>query len=195
MPNVVGGYQPDTKSSSARRADFELLRRIARGDVATTDLTTSVTNLNTEVGALAVTVDDLATEVGNLATEVDDLTAEVAALAAIPGWTALSLQSPWLNYGGVYHPAQYRIDRGVVELRGMVKPSTNVAALSIIASGLPTPPPGSLLFPALCYLGSGNAVAGRVDINNTGGLGVSCGATFTITTSGWLSLNGIRWTP
>lgn len=29
MPNIHGGYQPDTKSPSSRRADYDLLRRIA----------------------------------------------------------------------------------------------------------------------------------------------------------------------
>ena len=28
MPNVRGGFQPDTKAPSSRRADFDLLRRI-----------------------------------------------------------------------------------------------------------------------------------------------------------------------
>lgn len=30
MANVLGGYQPDTRSPSSRRADFDLQRRIAR---------------------------------------------------------------------------------------------------------------------------------------------------------------------
>ena len=47
MPNVSGGFQPDTKTPSARRADFDLLRRIAELERLVADLTNRVDVLET----------------------------------------------------------------------------------------------------------------------------------------------------
>ena len=54
MPNIRGGYQPDTRAPSSRRADFDLLRRIARLDPTIAALEARIVELEEQM-VLALT--------------------------------------------------------------------------------------------------------------------------------------------
>jgi uncharacterized protein YceH (UPF0502 family) len=47
VPTVSGGYQPDTKTASSRRADYDLLRRIAELERLVAALTARIETLET----------------------------------------------------------------------------------------------------------------------------------------------------
>jgi hypothetical protein len=63
MPNIIGGYQPDTKAASARRADFDLHRREKALASHVDDIETAGTELEARVEELERIVAILAAEV------------------------------------------------------------------------------------------------------------------------------------
>jgi hypothetical protein len=68
-------------------------------------------------------------------------------------WHALTLTSPWVNYGSTYQTARYRYaGGGVVMVQGLVATGGNsVSGTSNIASALPAGlrPPAGLVWPAI----------------------------------------------
>jgi hypothetical protein len=71
MPRPIGGgYQPDTKTPSARRADYDLIRRISGLDVRVTDLETR----------LEARLDDVETRLTDVETRLTELETRVTAL-------------------------------------------------------------------------------------------------------------------
>lgn len=117
-------------------------------------------------------------------------------------WNNLSLGS-WSAYGASYHTAQYAKDSrtGIVYLRGLVKPTSNVAlgANSTIGT-LPDssfyPPAGARkLFATACY--ASGAVQGatcRVDVNESGQVNLVASMFAFTAGSGYISLDGISYT-
>ena len=53
------------------------------------------------------------------------------------GWVDLTLLNGWLNYGGVYPNAAYRMIGGVVYIRGLIKSGTvtNITPLATLPVG------------------------------------------------------------
>ena len=52
MVNPRGGYQPDTRDPSSRRADFDLLRRVAQLETLIAAQAAAITDLTTRVETL-----------------------------------------------------------------------------------------------------------------------------------------------
>jgi hypothetical protein len=59
MPNVPGGYQPDTKTPSARRADFDLLRRISVLDRVIGELEDRIVDQQAQIDTQQTRIDGL----------------------------------------------------------------------------------------------------------------------------------------
>ena len=146
MPNVPSGYQPDTKLPSARRADFELLRR----NVA----------LQRSQGDLQAEID--AAEARLLAAEAKIVVLE--AKTATTSWVNVTaFLNGWVNYGSGYQVARYRKVGDRVELEGLIRSGT----LGLHAFVLPVGfcPPLNLALAAMS--GDPQAVS-RFDIGNNG---------------------------
>lgn len=84
------------------------------------------------------------------------------------GWVALSLTSPWTNYGGPFAPPAYRrLANGLVRLRGLVVNATS-AQPNITNVPVPFRPPYQLIFASHT-----NTAANRVDVFTDGTIGTS----------------------
>lgn len=102
------------------------------------------------------------------------------------GWTELSMNSGWSNYGSTYYSGGFRRTQdGVIILRGLIKKSTAVVSNEIIA----TLPPAYWPSEQLIFQSITADVASRVDIDTSGNIRVVSG------NAGWLSLDGIAFLP
>lgn len=118
-----------------------------------------------------------------------------ASLAADTGWVGLTLNSGWQNYGSGFAGAAYRVRRGVVHLRGMVK-ATGIPEHDPVIAQLPAGARnGTLeLFTGQSQLvSSGLSDLGvRIEINN-GSIKPSPQATSGGGAVSWVSLSGITF--
>lgn len=84
-------------------------------------------------------------------------------------WTNLTTTGSWVNYGTVYPPAQYLVDKhGMVHMRGVVKSGTLVTTVCTLPVGVR--PIVSKMFPAATF-----ATYGRIDVNASGNVIIQVG--------------------
>jgi hypothetical protein len=118
-----------------------------------------------------------------------------ASLATDTGWVGMSLLTGWANYGSGFTGAAYRVRRGIVHLRGMVKAS-GIPEHALDIAALPA---GARNGTLEIFTGAGQiAGAGltdigiRIEINNgvirPTGLATSGGGAVA-----WISLSGISY--
>lgn len=101
-------------------------------------------------------------------------------------WTAVTFQNSWVNYGGSFANAAYRLlPDGRVELRGLVKGGTLNANIFILPTGLR--PAETLLFTVSCQTN-----LGRLDITATGGVYIHDDHAIG---NGFVSLSGVCFDP
>lgn len=99
------------------------------------------------------------------------------------GWVAPTLTDSWVNFGGGYSPAGYRMrPDGSIALRGLVKDGTLGPAARVFDLPAGYRPTGREVHSV--YLDTG---LGRVDIQTDGKVSVITGS------SGWVSLSGITF--
>lgn len=55
-------------------------------------------------------------------------------LSSNRAWTALTLQNSWVNFGGAYAPAAYRLDGDWVRLRGVIARAAAVAYPTVVGT-------------------------------------------------------------
>lgn len=119
-------------------------------------------------------------------------------------WNALPLSGGWANYGSGWRNAEYAKDSrtGIVHLRGLVKPTSSVAAnnmtISEISATLESDfqPAARQIFAASCNGGVGPTYpisTCRVDVSPTVGTVGLILAPVQILTTGYLSLDGIAY--
>lgn len=104
---------------------------------------------------------------------------------ATTGWTNLTLQGGWLNYGGTFATAQYRkFSDGLVMVKGLIKSGsvTNNSVLATLPVGFR--PKEQLIFPSVTNPG----VNARVDVQADGDIVVKEWAN-----AGWYSLDTIMF--
>lgn len=63
------------------------------------------------------------------------------------GWTAVTFQNSWANYGGAFQTAQYRRVGDIVELRGLVRNGTAGTSIFTLPAGFR--PPATQIFAAV----------------------------------------------
>jgi hypothetical protein len=127
MPDVIGGYQPDTKSPSARRADFDLLRRIA------------VIERNTDVGVETVVAGS------GITVNSADPANPIVAVANPPAWTTITLGLGWVAEAASHVPA-YRIIGDLVYIRGVAQLTGTFAAGTLATLPIGVRPPRALRY-------------------------------------------------
>ena len=139
------------------------------------------------------------------------------------GWVDGGLQSPWTDYGTPYRGFQYRLVGSRIELRGLVKTTSALSALSLMAKFSSYKPAAPMIFfaPSSSTGVSGGSSAantgaasagtahthtiththtlammaypGRINVETDGSVNFSCNATNPIASGGWVSLDGISW--
>ena len=100
----------------------------------------------------------------------DALEARVAELEADVPWIALPYGAGWADYGGGFEPAEYRLDRGIVQLRGMVTKSGGAPAAGNTIATLPAgfrPTTGNVLFGVAT---GATHTFGRIDVTTAGSI-------------------------
>jgi len=111
-------------------------------------------------------------------------------------WTALTLAGVWVNNGGGWTDAAYRKVGDVVELRGIIKLSSGSVATgvdSLITTLLAGFRPVSLvMLSALSYSGTANQAV-QLRLSTTGTINYRVEGGSTLTTSGWVSLEGAQF--
>lgn len=111
-------------------------------------------------------------------------------------WTAITFSSPWANYSTpTYQAGQWRYNPngGIVELRGLIKPSTAISAISTITTmDVGYRPSAQNLLLGVSYPGpTGYHAPARIDITSAGLVQYIWLAGQT--SPSWVSLNNVRW--
>ena len=84
-------------------------------------------------------------------------------------WTAPTFEFNWVNYGGIYQVAQYRLDGDVVTIRGHVKNgSTNSILYPIFTLPVGHRPPATMTYWIHCYFTIVGSYYGMLRIEPTG---------------------------
>jgi hypothetical protein len=114
-------------------------------------------------------------------------------------WTALGLNGSWADFGGGYHPGQYRRVGDIVQFRGLVKrvsTSTSTGA-NPMSADIPVgfrPPYHAVLGAAYVPTAGGTQLQGQFRVYSTGVVDWTQEAGSTsLTTSGWASLDGLQY--
>lgn len=118
----------------------------------------------------------------------DELVLWVDTDATVPvpvstGWQALTLTSPWVNYGG-WQSAGIRRIGDIVELRGLVNGGTPGTTIAIVPA-----PTANLIFVGADGLGP----AQRIDVQTAAGVGKVVYSATGTAVSGYTSLSSIRY--
>lgn len=82
-------------------------------------------------------------------------------------WIALTMSSPWVNYGAGWNAAQYRKIGDKVEIRGLIAGGFNGSTIAVMSVGYR--PPGGLIYTTEVEYGTGLLQA-RLDILSDGTL-------------------------
>lgn len=113
------------------------------------------------------------------------------------GYTNVTaFQNGWVNYGGVYMPAGYRMHPdGTVRIRGLVKSGTfgTTTTGNIFTMPAKYAPAGQKIFTAICAGPTGYAGAARVEVYPSGDVRAVLVINGTGGTNGYLSLEGISY--
>ena len=99
-----------------------------------------------------------------------------------PPWIAPTLQNSWVNFGGGYRPAGYKLEGKTVTLRGLIKDGTTTSATTLLTLPAGYRPSIAELFNARTSVGS---IAVEVHANGV--------VYFAGAASSWLSLAGISF--
>lgn len=98
-------------------------------------------------------------------------------------WIAPSLQNSWVDYGGAYAPAGYRLKNGVVYIQGLIKDGTVTAGTVLFTLPEGYRPASSKIF----HSPNGTTDPGRTNIAENGDVTIEVGG------NSWHSLEPIRF--
>jgi hypothetical protein len=97
-------------------------------------------------------------------------------------WRTPTLQSSWVNYGGVFETARYMRQNGMTIIQGLVKSGTVGAGNPIFTLPAGFRPRAQIMFPSV-----GNSAFARIDVLSTGEVEPTVGSTT------WTNLTGIAF--
>ncbi len=100
------------------------------------------------------------------------------------GWTNLTLQNSWVNYGTPFTTARYiKSADGIVSLSGLLRSGSTASDVVIATLPAGSRPSGRTLY----GIASGNVAMGRIDIDTSGNIRYMAGG------NAWISLDGIHF--